>query len=91
MFRIPTSLLLILGHISKCAGIIFAILASFEARRALHKYLPSRTNMGLTEASRTTALKERATVWSTTRFSASAANVLEEHELRNRFALRLFV
>jgi hypothetical protein len=36
-------------------------------------------------------MTERATAWSTVRFSASEADVLEERELQNGCTLRLFV
>ena len=38
---------------------------------------------GVSEESRWTAPTERATAWSTTRFSASEADVLEEQELQD--------
>jgi hypothetical protein len=46
---------------------------------------------GVLEESRTTALTERAIAWSTTRFLTSEADVLEEHKLWNRCALRMSV
>jgi serine/threonine protein kinase len=46
---------------------------------------------GGSEEIRWTALTEQATAWSTTRFAASDAVILEENKLQNRCALCMFV
>jgi hypothetical protein len=69
----------------KAAVLNFANLASFLAYRALRKYVLSRIDSGVLEGSRSTALTEQVTVWSTTRFSASKVYMLREQELHRAY------
>jgi hypothetical protein len=89
--KLPGCTLLTLSRPFMCAVLIFAILTSFLAHRALYQCKLARTNRGVSEESHWTALTERATVWPTTRFSASEANVLGERKLQNRCASRLSI
>jgi hypothetical protein len=73
------------------ADLVFAILTSLLAHRAIYRYVISRTNRGVLEQSEETASIKRATAQLTTRFSASETNVLRERELQNRCALHLSV
>jgi hypothetical protein len=81
--KLPGCTLLTSSRAFESAVLIFAILASFLVYRTLHKYTLSGTNRGVSEESRWTVLTERATAWSTMRFSASEADVLGEQELQN--------
>jgi hypothetical protein len=59
--KLPGCIVLTLCRPFECAVMIFALLASFTAHRALHKCTLSRTNRGVSEESRWTALTEQAT------------------------------
>jgi hypothetical protein len=89
--KLPRCTLLTLSRPNESAVLIFATLASFLAHRAVYRCRLSRTNRGVSEGSRWTALTDRATVWSTTCFSASEADVLGERESQNGYTSRLAI
>ena len=61
--ELPGRTLLTSSRPVECAVLSFAIFASFTAHRALYRCRLLRTNRGLSEESRWTALTERATAW----------------------------